>query len=470
MTVPAWVEDAVFYHIFPDRFANGDASNDPPGVQPWGSPPTIWGFQGGDLRGVLDHLDYLSDLGVNALLFNPIFQASSNHRYNTYDYYRIDPKLGSEQDFRALLDAAHRREMKVVLDGVFNHCGRGFYAFHDLLENESHSPYADWFHVRHFPLHAYGHGDAENYLGWWKFKSLPKFKTGNPAVRRYLMGVARHWVEQGIDGWRLDVPNEINDDSFWAEFRDVVKSANPDAYLVGEIWDGDPRWVSPGHFDGLLNYPLRDLVLAFVAGRRIAPSDFGRGVQDLMGRYSPESARVHYLPLGSHDTERLRTVCGGDVRRVKLAFLLQFFHPGAPGIYYGDEIGMEGGKDPDSRRAFPWDRAHWDNGLRQTVQELARMRHARTVLRRGDLRLLDANDASGTVAFGRTHGAERALLLVNASDQRVTMRLAAPVAGLQEGQELQEALGGGSSRVAGGFLQIELPEFSGQILFSKPTD
>ncbi len=191
MSVPGWVADAVFYQIFPDRFANGDASNDPRGVQPWGAPPTIWGFQGGDLRGVLEHLDYLSDLGINALLFNPIFQASSNHRYNTTDYFRIDPRLGTQDDFRALLDAVHQRGMRMVLDGVFNHCGRGFFAFYDLLENESHSPYVDWFHVKRFPLHAYGAGEAENYLAWWKFKSLPKFNTGNPKVREYLLSVAR---------------------------------------------------------------------------------------------------------------------------------------------------------------------------------------------------------------------------------------------------------------------------------------
>ncbi len=262
------------------------------------------------------------------------------------------------------------------------------------------------------------------------------------------------------------MPNEINDDSFWAEFREVVKSANPDAYLVGEIWDGDPRWVSPGHFDGLLNYPLRDLILAFVGGKRIMPSDFGRGAMDLLARYEPENARAHYLPLGSHDTERLRTMCGGDVRRVRLAFLLQFFYPGAPGIYYGDEIGMEGGKDPDSRRAFPWDPAHWEEDLRRTVQELARVRHSRAVLRHGDLRLLDANDASGVVALGRAHGSERAVLLLNASDHRAHIRLSAQAAGLRNGQPLVRALGGGAHHVAGGFLQIELPELSGEILLS----
>jgi glycosidase len=161
MTVPYWVQDAVFYQIFPDRFANGDPSNDPPNVKAWGSPPTIWDFQGGDLRGVIQRLDYLLDLGVNAIYLNPIFQATSTHRYNTSDYFQIDPKLGTLADFRALLDAAHRNGMRVIIDGVFNHCGRGFFAFADLLENGEHSPYKDWFHVKKFPLDAYGHGDIQ---------------------------------------------------------------------------------------------------------------------------------------------------------------------------------------------------------------------------------------------------------------------------------------------------------------------
>jgi len=469
MSVPAWVADAVFYHIFPDRFANGDASNDPRGVQAWGAPPTIWGFQGGDLRGVLDHLDYLSDLGITALLFNPIFQASSNHRYNTTDYFHIDPRLGTHEDFRALLDAVHQRGMRIVLDGVFNHCGRGFFAFYDLMENESHSPYVDWFHVRRFPLHAYGAGEAENYLAWWKFKSLPKFNTGNPKVRKYLIRVATHWIRQGIDGWRLDVPNEIDDDSFWAEFRDAVKATNPDAYLVGEIWDGDPRWVSPGHFDGLLNYPLRDLILGFVA-KGLKAGECGRRAVELLERYAADNAFAHYLPLGSHDTERLRTMCGGDVRRVKLAFAFQFFYPGAPGIYYGDEIGLEGSKDPESRGAFPWDPSRWDAGLHQTVRDLIRLRRSRPVLRRGDFRLAAADDGAGWLAFARALGDERAVLVLNTSAQPAQVRIPFVPAGLHEGRVLKGALGGDAYRAKGGLLELALPAHGFEILLSGTPD
>ncbi len=464
MDVPEWVFDAVFYQIFPDRFANGDPTNDPPNVQPWGTPPTGWGFQGGDLQGVLQRLDYLQDLGINAIYLNPVFRSSSNHRYNVSDYYCIDPKLGSSEDFRSLLDEAHRRGVRIVLDGVFNHCGRGFFAFNDVLENETHSPYLDWYHIKRFPLNAYGPGDAENYAAWWKFKSLPKFNTDNPQVRQYLIDVARYWVEQGIDGWRLDVPNEIDDDAFWAEFRSAVKSANPDAYLVGEIWDGDPRWVGPGHFDGLLNYPMREALLGYLASGTLKASGFVGRVEALFASYARENALAHYSPLGSHDTERIRTLCGKNAARLRLAFLFQFFYPGVPGIYYGDEVGLEGGKDPDSRRAFPWDVARWDQPLRDFVQRLIELRRRLVALRRGEFIGLLADDAVGVSAFARRHEAQVAILALNPSGNRRAIRIPVKATGLTSGQKLWAAVGPTDAIVADDHLEISLGAWDGALL------
>ena len=200
MSVPGWVQDSIFYQIFPDRFANGQYGNNPKSVLPWNAKPTILGFHGGDLKGIIDHMYYLLDLGVNAIYLNPIFLSPSNHRYNAVDYFQIDPKLGTKMDFFTLLDVAHRNEMKVILDGVFNHCGRGFYAFNDILENQADSPYTDWFHIKKFPVDAYSAGDATTYEGWWKYKSLPKFNTSNPEVENYILKVARYWIEQGAAG------------------------------------------------------------------------------------------------------------------------------------------------------------------------------------------------------------------------------------------------------------------------------
>jgi cyclomaltodextrinase len=423
MTVPEWVFDAIFYQIFPDRFANGDVRNDPPNVQRWGATPTIRGFQGGDLQGVIDRFDYLLDLGINALYFNPIFQATSNHRYNTTDYFNIDPKLGSMEDFHSLIQLAHKHDVKVILDGVFNHCGRGFFAFQDLLENQEHSPYRDWYHVRHFPVRAYGPGKAQDYAAWWEFKSLPKFNTDNQEVRSFLMKVARYWIEQGADGWRLDVPNEIDDDSFWAEFREVVRKANHQAYLLGEIWEISPRWVGEGHFDGLMNYPFRDELIKFNVKGTISAKQFTSNLEKLLASYPQEHNLAHLLPLGTHDTERLLTVSSGDKKRVRLMTLIQFFFPGVPNIYYGDEIGLEGGKDPDCRRAFPWDEEVWDMQYRSFLKKLIQIRHHYPQLRRGTFERLMENDKDQVLIFVRSLNEHKAFLIVNASEKELHLQL-----------------------------------------------
>jgi glycosidase len=459
MTTPYWLQDAIFYQIFPDRFANGDPSNDPPNVQKWGAHPTVHGFQGGDLRGIIQHFDYLLDLGINAIYLNPIFQSTSTHRYNTTDYYKIDNKLGDMLDFHALLDIAHRNNVRMVLDGVFNHVGRGFFAFADVLENGEHSPYKDWFHIHRFPLEAYTPGDATHYEGWWRHKSLPKLNYKNNQVREYFLRVARYWIERGIDGWRLDVPNEIDDDSFWAEFRHVVKGANRDACLIGEIWNADPRWANDSHFDGLIHYPVREAVLACFGGRENI-SAFADRIEGLFKIYPRENVYSMYVTLGSHDTERLMTMLHNDLQRVKLAFTFLFAYPGAPAIYYGDEIGLEGGKDPDSRRAFPWDAAHWRGDLRPWIQALIAARKGRASLRRGEYVRLAVAAAHGWYAFARILGEEKTLVALNPTDQSV--EISVPVASLwPNGRPLRSLLDNRPFTVQKSKLSFSLPPWGG---------
>jgi glycosidase len=459
MSTPYWVQDSVFYQIFPDRFANGDPGNYPPHTAKWGSWPTVHDFQGGDFRGIIQRFDYLLDLGINAIYLNPIFMSPATHRYHTVDYYRIDPKLGELADFRALLDVAHRNNVRVLLDGVFNHCGRGFFAFSDVMENGPHSPYKDWFHIHRFPLDAYAHGDSQNYASWWNFKSLPKFNTGNPEVRKYLLGVARYWIEYGTDGWRLDVPNEIDDDTFWEEFRHVVKSANRDAYLLGEIWDGDPRWANETHFDGLMHYPLRDALLACLTGKETA-GQFADKAEAFFEKYEPDSVQAMYLPLGSHDTERIFTVLGGP-DKVKLALLFQFAYPGAPAVYYGDEVGLEGHGDPDSRRAFPWDPGDWKPELRPFVQTLIALRKARPSLRRGDFKRLAVDPTTGLYAFERGLGAEKTFVVLNLSETPLTASIPLPQTWPHD-ESLRSLLDHQAFQVKGGVLDVTLPPWSGQ--------
>jgi cyclomaltodextrinase len=465
MTVPDWVQDAVFYQIFPDRFANGDTTNDPPNVQPWNAPPTLWKFQGGDLQGVIQKFDYLLDLGITAIYLNPIFQATSVHRYNTTDYYKIDPKLGTFEDFHALIDLAHQNGVRVILDGVFNHCGRGFFAFNDVLENTEYSPFLDWFHIKQLPLDAYGPGKAKNYLAWWNYKSLPKFNTDHAEVRQYLFNVARYWIEQGADGWRLDVPNEIDDDTFWNEFREVVKAANPEAYLVGEIWEADPRWVGPGHFDGLIHYPLREVLLDFLVDNTLKASTFVDRVVELFELYPRENSYAHFIPLGSHDTLRLLTVCGGDEWKARQAFLFQFCHPGAPIIYYGDEIGVEGQKDPLNRHTFPWKESSWNHALRAYVQKLIALRHRLPQLRRGHLKPLAVDDEMRVCAFSRILEEGSAAVLLNASGSSQRIQLDVSDLGWADGQRIQEGLAGEEAVVSKGQLEVKLKPHGGALLF-----
>ena len=458
MPTPYWVQDAIFYQIFPDRFANGDPANDPPNLQKWGSAPTTWGFQGGDLRGIIQHFDYLLDLGITAIYLNPIFAATSTHRYNTSDYYQIDPKLGTLADFRALLDTAHRNDVRIVLDGVFNHVGRGFFAFVDVLENGENSPYKGWFHIKDFPLDAYNVGQPENYLGWWNYKALPKLNTSNKQVRKYIFDVARYWIEQGIDGWRLDVPNEIDDDGFWAEFRRVVRAANRDAYLLGEIWDVNPRWADDHHFDGLTNYPVRDALLALFQGRENAVQ-FSQRINGLFKTYKAENLSAMYVPLDSHDTERFKTLVGGNTDKLKLAFLFQMAFPGAPAVYYGDEIGLEGGKDPDSRRAFPWKEADWNRDLRAWVKTLIALRKRTPSLRRGDYLRLLAED--GHYVFARTLGEDKVLVALNATSLARQLEVSCAALGWGEGRAVKGLINGEKYTVNGGKLSLNLSPWSG---------
>jgi len=461
MSVPNWVEDSIFYQIFPDRFANGNPSLNPPNVQPWGAMPTNYDFQGGDLRGITQHFDYLMDLGINAIYLNPIFQSTSNHRYNTYDFFKIDPKLGDIKEFQDFLDIAHRNNIRVIIDGVFNHCGRGFFAFNDILENENHSPYVDWFHIKSFPMEAYTPGEALNYSAWWKLKSLPKFNTRNPIVRKYIFGIAKYWIEQGIDGWRLDVPNEIDDDLFWQEFRNVVTTVNKDAYLLGEIWTIDPRWVNDKHFDGLMNYPLRDAILSLLSSGPHELIAFTNKVDELLRNYPAENIYSMYNLLGSHDTERLFTKVDCDTKKAKLAFLLQFALPGVPAIFYGDEIGLQGQKDPDCRRAFPWDQASWNLELFYWVKTLISLRKCYPALRKGGFSSIYTNVSEGYYAFSRNLGDEQIVVAFNVSDKLTSLEMPVSKLGWSDGHQVLDLFTNKSTIITGDILNLKLAPCSG---------
>lgn len=453
MTTPAWVKDAVFYQIFPDRFAKGNTLPDI-GFEPWDSAPTHHGFKGGDLYGVIDKLDYLQGLGINAIYFNPIFASASNHRYHTFDYYQVDPLLGGNEAFKKLLDAAHKRDIRVVLDGVFNHASRGFWQFHHVLETGAASPYKDWFHFDQERLngnHHWGaypssveqkllqHEDsltAIGYRAWWNLPALPKFNTKSPAVREFLFDVAEYWVKFGIDGWRLDVPGEIDDDEFWREFRRRVRAVNPDAYIVGEIWHEAQRWLQGDQFDAVMNYLFTAASLNFFAGAHL---DYGviqhqGGIKDrihstngyafadeverILNLYPQDITFSQLNLLDSHDMPRFLSCASGDKDSLKLAWLFIFTMPGAPCIYYGDEIGVDGAHDPDCRKSFPWDQSKWDTNLMEYAKACIALRKGQTALRSGEYRRVHAEDEM--MAFARTYKEDTVVIAFNTSNSPKT--------------------------------------------------
>ncbi|HSG46147.1 MAG TPA: glycoside hydrolase family 13 protein, partial [Anaerolineales bacterium] len=421
INTPDWVQDAVFYQIFPDRFARSDKNpNNGLAFEAWDSPPTFHGFKGGDIYGIAEKLDYIKDLGVTALYLNPIFASASNHRYHTYDYYNVDPLLGGNDALRHLLDEAHKKDIRIVLDGVFNHASRGIWQFHHVLENGNGSPYKDWFYFDPdrlhgkrgwgaYPdtgeLHALQNGEdslkAIGYRGWWNLPALPKFNTNTLAVREFLLDVAEYWVKFGIDGWRLDVAAEIDDDSFWQEFRNRVRAINPEAYIVGEIWHESQRWLQGDQFDAVMNYLVTASVIGFTAGERLNLSvldeagglkgrvnphigaiGFANEIDRLLGLYKSEVNHAQLNLLDSHDMPRFITIANGDKFSLKLAWFFLFAYPGAPCIYYGDEIGLDGGHDPDCRKSFPWEESKWDTNLLSYVKELTTLRKKHPALRR----------------------------------------------------------------------------------------
>lgn len=407
MAAPDWLKDAVFYQIFPERFASGDPSLTPADADPWDAEPTRDNFLGGDFKGVIDHLDHLSGLGVNALYFTPIFEARTNHRYDAVDYFEVDHRLGSLDDFRALLAACHDRGIRVVLDAVLNHCGEGHWAFRDVIEREAASPYVNWYFTEEFPVRAHPEPNYRTCSGCYY---LPKWNTYNPEVREHHLKVARYWIEQGIDGWRLDVPYFVPT-SFWRQFRETVKDLGEELYIVAEEWREPEQWLRGDTADGTMNYSLRNLVLGFTADRTLDARQFAEGMDQLAARIPDGYHHGMLNLLSSHDTERVLTRHGGDADAALLAFTLMFASQGAPMIYYGDEIGMTGENDPGCRAGMTWDTSRWVGSLYDGIRELGRLRRRTTALNRGSqrVRALDGD----TVIVERVLGDERVAVVVH---------------------------------------------------------
>ncbi|WP_090737191.1 alpha-glycosidase [Paenibacillus sp. Mc5Re-14] len=459
---PAWVKDAVFYQIFPERFANGDPSISPEDAEDWGGTPQRDNFFGGDLQGILDHLDHLSELGINAIYMTPVFKATTNHKYDTEDYMEVDPHFGDKKILKKLVEACHDRGIRVLLDAVFNHSGRTFKPFVDVLEKGEASPYKDWFHVHSFPLEVVDGTPTYDTFGLEPM--MPKLNTEHPEVKRYLLNVAKHWIEEvGIDGWRLDVADEV-DHAFWREFRTTVKQANPDAYILGEMWNESSEWLQGDQFDATMNYPFTYAVNDFFVKKVTDAQSFAFAIGRQLARYPQQASEVAFNLLDSHDTPRLLTLCGGDKRLMRLAALFQFTYMGAPCIFYGDEIGLDGDADPGCRQCMEWDTDKQDHELFNFYRELIALRKAHPVLRdQGSITFLEAQPEGASLAYERRSDEEVLLVLLNRSDEDHTFELSIPE------QEWQLVFGEGRWSVGAKGLHAELLPYGYAVLKATPV-
>ncbi|EFM09889.1 alpha amylase catalytic region [Paenibacillus curdlanolyticus YK9] len=421
--VPDWAPQAVFYQIFPDRFHNGDPSISPAEAEPWNSevPPTPLSLYGGDLQGIIDKLDHLVELGINAMYLNPIFRSPSNHKYNTSNYYEIDPSFGSMETFKQFVKQAHERGIRVVLDAVFNHSGDAFFAFQDVVENGDSSKYRDWYFIDSTPIVK---EPAPNYETFGNAETtMPKLNTACPAVADYFLDVAEYWIrETGIDGWRLDVANEV-DRRFWRLLRERIKGIDDQLLLVGEFMHDAAPWLHGDQFDGVMNYLFREAALDFFARQTIGAETFTELLVSLQARYTEQAFAAMMQLLGSHDTERFLTACRNGGRgwnkretaasRMQLAICLQMTMPGMPVVYYGDEVGMHGDNDPDCRKPMVWEEQAQDRAIFDTYRTMIALRKKHASLTSGSMRIWFVDEANNAFGFIRRTAEETAFVVIN---------------------------------------------------------
>lgn len=373
----SWMQNACFYQIFIDRFFRGDHEKDDSYINlPWGRLPDPKSFAGGDLPGIKEKLPYLRELGINALYLTPIFRSISNHKYDISDYFTVDPMFGGNGAFAELVDCAHEHGIRVVIDAVFNHVSDRCNQFRDVLKNGRRSRYFDWFII---------HGDAVdrekgNYECFSSCAYMPKWNTSNPEVQDFLIGVAVHWIKNyHIDGWRLDVSDEVSH-HFWRRFRQAVKAANPECVIIGENWHNANAYLLGDQYDSIMNYAFTKACLDFFAFGALNAQGFAEKLNELLMRNTDTVNAMMLNLLDSHDTHRFFTQVGEDRRKLESALAVLYLFVGSPCIYYGTEVALPGGYDPDCRRTMDWERAEKRDETWQWICRLAKMKREEPAL------------------------------------------------------------------------------------------
>lgn len=421
---PDWVNDTVWYQIFPERFCNGDPFNDPEGTKPWRNQGSVTNdeFFGGDLEGIIQKLPYLQDLGITGIYLTPINEAPSCHKYDTTDYTRIDPHFGDEETFMRLVNEAHDRGIRIMLDGVFNHSGEFFAPWQDVLQKGPESVYYDWFMINEWPL-DFGSGAArkKQFYTFAFYDNMPKLNTNNKAVRDYLLDVCETWVKKyNVDGIRLDVANEISH-IFCKELRTHMKAINPDIYILGEIWHDAMPWLRGDEFDSVMNYPLGQSIKDFWIDKSLTNDDFEYTINRCYTGYMQQTNDVLFNLLDSHDTKRLRD----DTKNLDEFFqqiAVLFTMPGCPCIYYGTEIAMEGGHDPDCRRCMPWEDIEAGNYKERTnvIKQIINLRKTEPLMKSRNFHFPNRIENKRVIEFMKVGWIDQYLeVIINCSEEDI---------------------------------------------------
>lgn len=355
--VPEWVKDRIWYQIFPERFCNGNPSRNNSHVKKWKSEPVkFFDWYGGDLEGIISKLPYLKELGINGIYLNPIFLSESNHKYDTIDYEIVDPQFGDDEVLKELVRKAHELGIVVMLDGVFNHCGRKHKIWLDVIEKGKNSEYFDWFYVNKWPIDPEKRDTKDGAFFSFAFAAgMPKFNTNNPKVAEYIVNICKNWINKyEIDGIRFDVGNEVSH-TFLKYLNHELKTMKPDIYLMGEIWHDSEMFLKGDEYDAVMNYPLVNSVSEFWYNDKFGRIDFEYAYNRCYNLYRKQQMEVAFNLFDSHDTDRIMNRVKGNFDKLYQQMVLLFTVAGSPCIYYGTEIGLEGGFDPDCRRCMPWE-------------------------------------------------------------------------------------------------------------------
>ena len=410
--VPDWAANKVVYQIFPSRFA----ASQPVDKKLWYKAPiTPMDELHGDLRGIIDHLYHIQDLGIDVIYMTPSFKSDSCHKYDTIDYYEIDPSFGTKEDLKELVQKAHDRGMKVVMDAVFNHTGKEFFAFKDILEKGEKSKYLDWYYIDELPLKGEW-GEIPNFLCFGYYGGMPKLNLKNPEVANYITDVACYWIREcDIDGWRLDVGDEISH-FFWKRFRRAIKAVKKDMLIIGEIWHYAGDFLEGDEWDTVMNYPFYLNLIDLLADEKISVSQFVQNLGYLKGRLHKKCYPLMWNLIDSHDTARFLHLCKDNKKKQHLAAAFQLLLPGMPMIYYGDEYAMPGANDPDCRRGMYWDEEYQDKEMFEWYKRLLQVRKAHTCIVEGELAEAITRDEDETIVLIRKNGEETIALIFNCSD------------------------------------------------------